>query len=103
MDKVVDLFLNDATTRQKWENLLESLGLNDFSEREVNVIDHTIGLEDEEGNLVGTGSVAGNVLKYIGVKNDADTQGARFNKVVTALTQYLTNDRSEERRVGKEW
>ncbi|QLK31934.1 [citrate (pro-3S)-lyase] ligase [Lactobacillus crispatus] len=92
MDKVVDLFLNDATTRQKWENLLESLGLNDFSEREVNVIDHTIGLEDEEGNLVGTGSVAGNVLKYIGVKNDADTQGARFNKVVTALTQYLTND-----------
>ena len=82
MDKVVDLFLNDATTRQKWENLLESLGLNDFSEREVNVIDHTIGLEDEEGNLVGTGSVAGNVLKYIGVKNDADTQGARFNKVL---------------------
>ena len=42
MDKVVDLFLNDATTRQKWENLLESLGLNDFSEREVNVIEQLL-------------------------------------------------------------
>lgn len=36
MDKVVDLFLNDSSTRKK----------------------------------VGTGSVSGNVLKYIGVKND---------------------------------
>ncbi len=47
-------------------DLLISLGLHDFSEREIDGIDHTIGLEDEEGNLVGTGSVAGNVLKYIG-------------------------------------
>lgn len=92
MDKVVDLFLNDNSTREKWEDLLSSLGLHDFSEREVDVIDHTIGLEDEEGNLVGTGSVAGNVLKYVGVKNDEDVQGARFNKVVTALTQYLASE-----------
>lgn len=92
MDKVVDLFLNNKSTKQKWVKLLSSLGLHDFSEREVDVIDHTIGLEDDEGNLVGTGSVAGNVLKYIGVKNDEVEQGARFNKVVTALTQYLANE-----------
>lgn len=92
MDKVVDLFLNNNSTKQKWEELLSSLGLHDFSEREVDVIDHTIGLENDEGNLVGTGSVAGNVLKYIGVKNDEGEQGARFNKVVTALSQYLTNE-----------
>lgn len=93
MDQVVDLFLSDASTRKKWEELLSSLGLHDFSEREVDVIDHTIGLKDEEGNLVGTGSVAGNVLKYIGVKNDDMAQGARFNKVVSSLMQYLVNER----------
>lgn len=93
MNKVVDLFLNDAATRKKWEELLSSLGLHDFSEREIDVIDHTIGLEDENGNLVGTGSVAGNVLKYIGVKNDDAEQGARFNKVVSSLMQYLVNER----------
>ena len=93
MDKVVDLFLNDSSTRKKWEQLLTSLGLHDFSEREVNVIDHTIGLVDEDGNLVGTGSVSGNVLKYIGVKNDDAEQGARFNKVVTSLMNYLTQEK----------
>ena len=52
MDKVVVLFLNDSSTRKKWEQLLTSLGFHDFSEREVNVIDHTIDLVDEDGNLV---------------------------------------------------
>ena len=56
------------------------MGLNDFREREVNVIDQTIGLEDEEGNLVGTGSMAGQVLKDIGVMNDEDTKGVRYYK-----------------------
>lgn len=88
MDKVIDLFLSDSATKQKWEKLLTDLGLHDFSEREVDQIDHTIGLIDEEGKLVGTGSVAGNVLKYVGVIND-ETQGARFNKVVSSLMQYL--------------
>lgn len=37
---------------KRWKQLLTSLGLHDFSEREVNVIDHTIGLVDEDGNLV---------------------------------------------------
>lgn len=93
MDKIVDLFLNDASTRKKWEQLLSSLGLHDFSDREVDVIDHTIGLVDEDGSLVGTGSVAGNVLKYIGVKNEDAEQGARFNKVVSSLMQYLVNEK----------
>ncbi len=92
MDKVVDLFLSDAATRQKWENLLSSLDLHNFSAREVDQIDHTIGLVDEDGKLVGTGSAAGNVLKYVGVINE-DTQGARFNKVVTNLLQYLAEQK----------
>ncbi|KRL63678.1 [citrate (pro-3S)-lyase] ligase [Lactobacillus psittaci] len=89
MDKVVDLYLSDPATKKRWINFLEKLDLHNFSEREVDVIDHTLGLIDEEGNLVGTGSVAGNVLKYIAVCNKDSEPGQRFNKIVTALSQYL--------------
>lgn len=89
MDKVVDLYLNDPTTKKRWMSFLEKLDLHNFSEREVAVIDHTLGLVDEEGKLVGTGSVAGNVLKYIAVCNKDSEPGQRFNKIVTALSQYL--------------
>lgn len=89
MDKVVDLYLSDPATKQRWINFLEKLDLHNFSEREVAVIDHTLGLIDEDGNLVGTGSVAGNVLKYIAVCNKDSEPGQRFNKIVTALSQYL--------------
>lgn len=93
MDKVVDLYLNNSATRQKWEDFLKKLGIKDFSEREVDTIDHTFGLVDEDNKLVGTGSVAGNVLKYIAVCNEDATSGARFNKIVTTLQQYLFNEK----------
>ena len=93
MDKVVDLFLNQSATREKWENFLQQLDLHNFSPREVDAIDHTIGLVDEDGKLVGTGSVAGNVLKYVAVCNKDAEPGARFNKIVTALQQYLFNEK----------
>lgn len=85
MDKIVDLYLNNAATRQKWEDFLTSLDIHNFSDRELDQIDHTLGLIDEQGKLVGTGSVAGNVLKYVGVCNNEATPGARFNKIVTGL------------------
>lgn len=93
MDKIVDLYLNKASTRKKWEDFLESLDIHNFSSREVDVIDHTFGLIDEDGKLVGTGSVSGNVLKYVGVCNKNSAPGARFNKIVTALQQYLFNEK----------
>ena len=93
MDKVVDLYLNEPATRKKWEAFLKKLDLQNFSPREVDAIDHTIGLIDEDGQLVGTGSVSGNVLKYVAVCNQDSQPGARFNKVVTALQQYLFNEK----------
>lgn len=93
MDQVVDLYLNEPATRKRWESFLRKLDLHNFSEREIKVIDHTLGLLDEDGKLVGTGSIAGNVLKYIGVCNEGVTAGARFNKIITALQQYLFNER----------
>lgn len=93
MDRVIDLYLNQTSTRKRWKAFLTSLDLHNFSDREIAVIDHTIGLIDEEGKLVGTGSIAGNVLKYIGVCNQDATNGSRFNQIVTALQQYLFNEK----------
>lgn len=89
MDKTVELFLTLPETKKRWQKFLISQGINNFISREVAVIDHTVGLIDEDGQLVGTGSIAGNVLKYIAVSNDASVQGARFNQIVSALEEYL--------------
>lgn len=89
MDKIIDLYLNNLQTRERWQNFLQKHGLSNFSPREIDVIDHTFGLVSDEGKLVGTGSVADNVLKYVAVSNDDVVAGARFNQLVTALQQYL--------------
>ncbi|MBP2057680.1 [citrate (pro-3S)-lyase] ligase [Lactobacillus colini] len=93
MERVVDLHLTDNATRKKWQSFLEQLDLHNFSEREVESIDHTIGLIDEDGKLVATGSTSGNVLKYLGVCNKDAVQGQRFNQIVTALQQYLFSEK----------
>ncbi|MBA1394100.1 [citrate (pro-3S)-lyase] ligase, partial [Lactobacillus sp. XV13L] len=89
MDKVVDLYLGNTLTRKKWHDFLLDLGIANFSPREVDAIDHTLGLIDDSGKLVATGSIAGNVFKYIAVCNQGAVPGARFNQIVTALQQYL--------------
>ena len=89
MDKTIELNLNFPDTKTRWENFLINQGITDFSSREVDVLDHTIGLIDEDGHLVGTGSIAGKVLKYIAVSNDEAVPGARFNQIVSALQEYL--------------
>ena len=53
---IVDLHLSDRATRQKWQQFLESLGIHNFSDAEVDKIDFTLGLLDEQGQLVGTGN-----------------------------------------------
>ena len=89
MDKTIDLNLTFPDTKARWENFLINRGIKDFSSREVDVLDHTVGLIDEDGHLVGTGSIAGKVLKYIAVSNDEAVHGARFNQIVSALQEYL--------------
>ncbi len=44
---------------------------------------------NDDGGLIATGSVAGNVLKYIGVCNKFSTQGSHFNTIVSALISHL--------------
>ena len=85
---IVELDLNRPVERAEWQNLLTKLGLHNFSHHEVDQIDFTLGLY-EDGELVGTGSAAGNILKYIGVCNQASQPGVRFNEIASALINRL--------------
>lgn len=85
---MVDLYLNNAAVKQQWQQFLTSLGITNFSAKEVDQIDFTVGIYDGE-RLVATGSAAGNVLKYIGVCNLDVTAGARFNLIVSELVNRL--------------
>ncbi|MED7634198.1 UNVERIFIED_CONTAM: [citrate (pro-3S)-lyase] ligase, partial [Lactobacillus paragasseri] len=66
--QVVEMQLNNPHGHAQWQQFLMSLGITNFSPQEVEHIDVTLGLI-EDGQLVGTGSLAGNVLKYVGVCN----------------------------------
>lgn len=87
-ESIVDLNLNDAKVRTKWQAFLKSLGIANFSDREVDKIDFTIGIYNGD-ELVATGSAAGNVLKYVGVCNKGVTTGSRFNAIVGELVNRL--------------
>ncbi|PWG00837.1 [citrate (pro-3S)-lyase] ligase [Levilactobacillus bambusae] len=86
--QVVDLYLNQEGTFNEWQTFLQSLGISNFSTTETSVIDETVGIFDGD-RLVATGSVSNNVLKYIGVCNQNQTQGTYFNMIVTELLARL--------------
>lgn len=52
-------------------------------------IDKTLGVFNDQHKLVATGSVAGDVLKYVGVCNEESTQGKLFNTIISALMNLL--------------
>ena len=60
--QVVELQLNNSRERTQWQQFLSSLDITNFSDQEVDKIDLTLGLMEDD-QLVGTGSLAGNVLK----------------------------------------
>lgn len=86
--QIIDLYLKDKQVFDQWQAFLTSLNITNFSPREVDQLDFTIGIYDGE-QLVATGSVAGNVLKYVGVCNKNVTAGVRFNLIVSELVNRL--------------
>lgn len=90
-ESIIQLNLHDKKKRAEWMTFMKSLGIADFSDKEVDAIDFTLGMYDGD-QLVGTGSASGNVLKYIGVCNKGVTQGSRFNAIINALTSRLYQD-----------
>lgn len=79
-----DLFLTHARDRQSWQALVTKAGLTNVSATEVRPIDQTIGVY-EAGDLVATGSLAGNVLKYVAVCPTYHGSGHLFDLVVGEL------------------
>jgi [citrate (pro-3S)-lyase] ligase len=87
--EVKTLDLTDPQTFKDWQSFLMNLGLDNFEPTELKMIDKTLGVFNETGELVATGSIAGNILKYIGTCQQATTQGRYFNVIVSALMNEL--------------
>ncbi|MDN6028781.1 MAG: [citrate (pro-3S)-lyase] ligase [Lactobacillus sp.] len=83
-DEIIDLYLGRPSGKRMWTDFLTSLGIHNFSDKEIKQIDFTVGLK-HDGKLVATGSVAGNVLKYIAVCNKGAVPGARFAQLISEL------------------
>ncbi len=84
-----DIYLTNAQQKKEWAAFLADLGLANFSEQELGGIEAVIGLYDDD-RLVGTGAIAGQIIKYVAVcDRGAETKGARFNRVITALENRL--------------
>lgn len=88
MNDIVELNLSDPIIFKQWQEFLISLNINDFSANEVDKIDQTIGIFEGE-RLVATGSIAGNILKYIAVCNKGRESGTYFNTIISDLTMRL--------------
>lgn len=84
METIQDLYISNSLIKKRWQGFLLERGIENFSENEINKIDRTIGIfQDDE--LVATGSIAGNVIKYVAVCDKGSTPGARFNKILSEL------------------
>ncbi|WP_413628067.1 [citrate (pro-3S)-lyase] ligase [Fructilactobacillus vespulae] len=86
--EIREINLFDSEERADWQSFLTDVGIDNFSDSELDPLDGTIGLFKDD-HLVATGSYAGNILKYIGVcHKDPDSDGY-FNKVVSTLLTTL--------------
>lgn len=86
------LNLKDREVFREWKEFLESLGISNFQENELAQIDSTLGMYNDAGSLVATGSVAGNVLKYVGVCNKFSVHGSHFNTIISSLMNLLAQN-----------
>ncbi|CAH1853699.1 [citrate (pro-3S)-lyase] ligase [Convivina praedatoris] len=84
------IYLQQSRLKKVWENFLTARGVDNFVPEELAQIEITLGMYDESENLVGTGSIANEVIKYIAVcDKGSDQKGARFNTLITALLNQM--------------
>ena len=68
----------------QWNLFLIEHGINGFAQQETAAIDRTF-IWNESGQIIATGSIAGNILKYIAIDDAYQNGGAMFNQVVSKL------------------
>ncbi|UQS83162.1 [citrate (pro-3S)-lyase] ligase [Bombilactobacillus thymidiniphilus] len=90
MEVIKDLYLLNSAVKKQWESFLQQHGIDNFNNAETKYLNQTVGLFDEHDQLVGTGSIAQNVMKYVAIEVHGEIHaGVRFNKIISALIQRL--------------
>ena len=89
-DELRDLYLSNKQQRRTWQRFVTERGIPNFNANEIDVIEETVGLFNDEDELVGTGSITNHVIKYVAVcDKGTDSKGARFNRIISELEGRL--------------
>ncbi|AZZ61167.1 [citrate (pro-3S)-lyase] ligase [Oenococcus sp. UCMA 16435] len=81
--QIKNVSLKNKKDLQIWEEFLTEHGINNFGSAEISKVDETIALF-EDRRMLATGSLAGNVLKYIAVESEGSS--SEFNTILSQLT-----------------
>lgn len=85
--KTIDL--KDKSVRRGWQNFLMACGIKNFDDSELNPLDITIAVYENE-EIVGTGSIAGDVIKYVAVQETTISgHSTLFNQLMTKLENFM--------------
>ncbi|CAK1222157.1 [citrate (pro-3S)-lyase] ligase [Fructobacillus evanidus] len=92
METIQEIYLTNPTTKKDWQQFLTRQGLADFSDQELAGLDQTFAIYDDREQMVGTGSIAGQTLKYLAVSAIGASRGTRFNRLVSTLETTLAQE-----------
>lgn len=82
--EVREIDLHVKRNFDRWHSFLIEHGISGFAPQETAAIDRTF-IWNEAGQIIATGSIAGNILKYIAIDDAYQNGGAMFNQVVSKL------------------
>uniref|UniRef100_O53076 [Citrate [pro-3S]-lyase] ligase n=1 Tax=Leuconostoc mesenteroides subsp. cremoris TaxID=33965 RepID=CITC_LEUMC len=75
--------------RRDWQNFLMACGIKNFDDSELNPLDITIAVYENE-EIIGTGSIAGDVIKYVAVQETTMSgHSTLFNQLMTKLENFM--------------
>ncbi|WP_420842365.1 [citrate (pro-3S)-lyase] ligase [Fructobacillus americanaquae] len=92
MENIQQIYLTNPATKKAWQQFLTSQGLDNFFNQELAGLDQTFAIYDGQEQMVGTGSIAGQTLKYLAVSTAGASKGARFNRLVSMLETTLAQE-----------
>lgn len=82
--EVKEFNIHNTVKYDKWRKFLTNQGISGFAQQEIDAIDKTFVWLDNT-KIIATGSVAGNVLKYVAIDANYKDNGSMFNQVISRL------------------
>lgn len=92
--QVNQIDIHQKRDAQKWRAFLEKQGISGFAPQEIDAVEQTFVWKDSSRNIVATGSIAGNILKYVAIDPNYQENGAMFNQVIS----YLVNQAAIQKK-----